>query len=109
MACATIDAALSISSFVVCLPSEKRIADDASSVDNPMASKTCDAITDPTMHADPLAAQTPSRSSAIRIVSELRPGKLTLSVFAREGAPLPFRIASGQTAAILFHKSSRKA
>ena len=39
-------------------------------------------MTEPTMQADPLEAQTPSRSSAISIVSELRPRKLTFRVFA---------------------------
>ncbi len=47
-----------------------------------MASKTCDALTEPTMQAEPLDAQTPSKSSAISIVSESRPMKLMLSVLA---------------------------
>ena len=47
-----------------------------------MASKTCDALTEPTMQAEPLDAQTPSKSRAINIVSESTPMKLTLSVLA---------------------------
>ena len=35
------------------------------------------------MQAEPLEAHTPSRSSAIKIVSELKPGKLTFRVLAR--------------------------
>ena len=71
----------SISSLVVCLPNEKRTAELARSVERPMPSNTCDAVTEPTMQAEPLDAQTPSKSSAISIVSELSPGKLTFNVF----------------------------
>ena len=69
-----------MSSAVVRLPSEKRMADLALSIANPMASKTCDALTEPTMQAEPLDAQTPSKSKAISIVSESTPIKLVLSV-----------------------------
>ena len=72
------------------MPNEKRIAELATFGDAPMASKTCDAMTEPTMQAEPLEAQTPSRSSAIRIVSELKPGKLTFSVLASRSVSLPF-------------------
>jgi len=79
--------AASICSPVVPFPNEKRMADAARSADNPIASKTCDATTEPTMQAEPLEAQTPSRSSAISIVSESKPGKLAFSVLASRGAP----------------------
>ena len=75
--------ARSISSAVVCLPNENRTAELARSIGNPIASKTCDATTEPTMQADPLDAQTPSKSSAISSVSESNPGKLTFSVFGK--------------------------
>ena len=73
---------LEISSAVVCLPMENRMADLASASGRPMASKTCDASTLPTMQAEPLDAQTPSRSSAISMVSESSSGRLTFNVFA---------------------------
>src|SRR6267378_770938 len=72
------------SSVLVCLPNEKRTAELARSIDRPIASKTCAATTEPTMQADPLDAQTSSKSSAISIVSESKPGKLTLSVFPKQ-------------------------
>ena len=65
----------SISAAVVSLPNEKRMAEAARSGDRPIASRTCEATTEPTMQAEPLEAQTPSRSSAISIVSEAKPGK----------------------------------
>src|SRR5438094_5605648 len=80
--------------LVVCLPSENRTADLARSVGNPIASKTCDATTEPTMQADPLEAQTPSKSSAISSVSESKPGKLTFRVFGRRFTGSPFCCAS---------------
>ena len=58
------------------------MADLALSIGKPMASKTWDALTEPTMQAEPLDAQTPSKSSAISIVSESTLRKLTLSVLA---------------------------
>src|SRR5947208_15880668 len=73
---------------------EKRTAELARSVGNPIASKTCDATTEPTMQADPLEAQTPSKSSAISSVSESKPGKLTFRVFARRFTGSPFCCAS---------------
>jgi hypothetical protein len=36
---------------------------------------------DPTMQAEPLEAQTPSRSRAIRRLSALEPGNVMLAVF----------------------------
>ena len=67
----------SISRSSVFLPNEKRMAELARSFDKPMPSKTCEATTEPTMQADPLDAQTPSKSRAMSKVSELKPGKLT--------------------------------
>ena len=58
------------------------MAERARSIGRPIASKTCDALTDPTMQAEPLEAQIPSKSSAISIVSESTPMKLALSVLA---------------------------
>ena len=80
----------SISDAVVSLPNEKRMAEAARSGDRPIASKTWEATTEPTMQAEPLEAQIPSRSSAMSSVSEAKPGKLTLSVLARRGAAAAF-------------------
>src|SRR6266566_1955889 len=59
-----------ISSAVVHLPSENRTAERACSIGKPIASNTCDATTDPTMQAEPLDAQTPSKSSAMSSISQ---------------------------------------
>ena len=61
------------------------MADLALSIGNPMASKTCDALTEPTMQAEPLDAQTPSKSSAMSIVSESTPMKTYVE---RVGKPM---------------------
>jgi hypothetical protein len=82
MARAIMSPARSTSASVVSWPNEKRTAELASDTGKPIASSTWEATTDPTMQAEPLDAQTPSKSSAIRIVSELNPAKLTLSVLA---------------------------
>ena len=74
--------ARSTSTSVVSWPNEKRTAELAKDAGNPIASSTCEATTDPTMQADPLDALIPSRSIAIKSVSELNPAKLTLSVLA---------------------------
>ena len=50
------------------------------------------------MQAEPLEAQTPSRSSAMSRVSEEKPGKLTLSVFASRGARRGVLLRLGQAA-----------
>ena len=97
-----------ISSAVVHLPSEKRTAERARSTGKPIASKTCDATTEPTMHAEPLDAQTPSRSSAIKSISESSPSKLTFKVLASRGAPSPFCFAAGMFCEIRIHSSSRR-
>ena len=91
-----ISPARSISASVVSWPNEKRTAEPASAAGNPIASSTCEATTDPTMQAEPLEAQTPSRSSAIKIVSELNPAKLTLSVLASRSSVSPFWVADGK-------------
>ena len=96
-----------ISVAVVGLPNENRTADRARSTGKPIASKTCDARTDPTMQAEPLDAHTPFRSSAINMVSESSPTKLTFSVFDNRGAVPPFRQTSGNASAIRVHRSSR--
>src|SRR5438552_10967884 len=102
-------AARSISSPEVCLPSENRTADLARSIDIPIASKTCEAMIEPTMQAEPLDAQTPSKSSAMSSVSESKPGKLTLSVFARRHTGSPFCWAFGKIRATCAPNSSRNA
>src|SRR5213595_2478526 len=71
-----------ISSSVVSFPMEKRMADRARASGNPIAKRTCDATTLPTMQAEPLDAQTPSRSSAISIISESSAGRLVFKVLA---------------------------
>src|SRR6202023_3649023 len=81
----TIFPVAAISSAVVCLPNDRRTADRARSIGKPIASKTCDAETLPTMQAEPLDAQTPFRSSAMSNISESRPSRLTLRVLARRG------------------------
>ena len=104
---AMISPARSISFPVVSWPNEKRTAELASDAGKPIASRTCEATTEPTMQAEPLEAQTPSRSSAIKIVSELNPAKLTFSVLASRCAVSPFCVADGKDSAICFHKRSR--
>jgi hypothetical protein len=96
-----------ISSAVVHLPSENRTAERALSIGKPIASKTCDATTEPTMHADPLEAQTPSRSSAISNISESSPSRPTFNVFASRGEFAPFCFASGTFSEIRVQNSSR--
>src|SRR5437667_5323646 len=93
-------AARSISSAEVCLPNENRTADLARSIDIPIASKTCEATTEPTMQAEPLEAQTPSKSSAISSISESIPSRLTFRVCAKRGAFAAFCSASGTFCAI---------
>ncbi len=88
----------SISDAVISLPNEKRMAEAARSGGKPIASRTCDATTEPTMQADPLEAQTPSRSSAMSMVSEGNPGKLTFSVLARRGAAAAVLLRLGEDA-----------
>ena len=83
------------------------MAELARSIDNFMASKTCDATTEPTMQADPLEAQTPSRSSAISIVSESKSEKLTFSVFVSRRFGSPFCFAAGNLFSMRVHNSSR--
>ena len=46
----------------------------------PIASSTCEGSTAPAAHADPIETSTPSRSSAISMLSPSTPGKVRLSV-----------------------------
>src|SRR6266550_668574 len=55
----TIPAVAEISSSVVYFPREKRMADRARASGSPIANRTCDATTLPTIQAEPLDAQTP--------------------------------------------------
>ena len=92
-----------LASAVVHLPSERRMAERARSIDRPIASKTCEALTDPTMQAEPLEAQIPSKSSAISIVSDSIPIKLTFSVLVSRRTGSPFCCASGKRFVMFFH------
>src|SRR5207245_5055798 len=87
----TIPAVAEISSAVEYFTMEKRIADRARASGNPIARRTCDATTPPTMQAEPLDAQTPPRSRAMSIVSESSAGRLMFRVFANRRGVSPFR------------------
>src|SRR5205823_2746471 len=84
-------------------PREKRMVDLAKARDTPIASSTWEATTLPTIQAEPLEAQTPSRSSAIKSVSESSLGMLRFSVLASTCCQSPLRIAEGTRAEISLH------
>ena len=88
-------------------PMEKRTVANAVEGSTPIASKTCEGWIEPTMQAEPLETQTPSRSSPIKSDSPSAPGKLTFKVFASERAGSPLRIAFGQVEWIECQRRSR--
>ena len=72
----------------------------ASSSDRPMACRTWDGSGVPALQADPLDAAMPSRSSWIKTVSAVIPGKPALVMWGARGAPAPWIRAPGIRARI---------
>src|SRR5216684_6805160 len=86
-----ISPARAISSAVVLHPRLSLSELRASSVLRPIASSTCDGSTAPAAHADPIETSTPSRSSAISMLSPSTPGNVRLSVLGIRPASGPLR------------------
>ena len=70
----------SISSIVLPSPSEKRRAQCASSSESPIASKACEGLGEPALHADPEERETPFWSRARTTDSPRIPGKVIFNV-----------------------------
>src|SRR5579862_5293536 len=81
-----ISATASISSAVLLQPRLIRSELRASATLRPIARSTWDGSTAPAAHAEPIETSTPSRSSAISMLSPSTPGNVRLSVFGS----LPF-------------------
>src|SRR5258705_130967 len=68
-------------------PRLSRTAPCASSLPNPMASRTCEGWTLPEEQAEPDDTAMPPRAKPITAVSALSPGTVNSVVFGRRGAP----------------------
>src|SRR5208283_4444851 len=90
-----ISAAASISFAVLLQPrlilSELR----ASALLRPIARSTCDGSTAPAAQAEPIETSTPSRSSAISMLSPSTPGNVRLTVLGRRPTSGPFKRSPG--------------
>ena len=72
----------------------------ARSLDNPIASSTCEGSTAPEVHADPADAQICAMSSMISMVSPSMSAKLKFTLFGRRLVRWPFSATSGISASI---------
>lgn len=92
----TVTTVWSISASVRVRHKENRRERFARAGEIPMAIRTWEGCRDPTIHAEPLEAQIPSISSAMRRLSESELGKVTLVVLGRRCWGVPFTTSPGQ-------------
>ena len=84
-----LSATASTSSKVASRPGENRTSEFANSAPTPIASNTCDGVSDPAEHAAPLDAQIPSKSSPASNVVLSQPATVNAAVFAKRPARAP--------------------